>query len=72
MPNMYVSRPCNIVQGNAKESKMVALFNTLEENDKDIVIAMMESLVERNKDTNTTNMTTIPVVTKQHLAVHVN
>jgi len=72
MQNMYDSRACNIMQENVNKSKMLVLFNTLEENDKDIVIAMTESLVERSKDNNTTDMTTIPVVTKRHLTVHVN
>ena len=72
MSNMYVSSVGNNIQENAKKAKILALFNTLEENDKDIVIAMMESLNERNKDTNMADMTTIPVVTKRHLTVHVN
>jgi len=44
----------------------------LEESDKDIVISMTESLVEKSKDKNTTDMTTTPVVTKQHLSMRVN
>jgi len=72
MSNMYVSRACNIMQENAKKAKILALFNTLEENDKDIVIAMTESLVKRSKDNNTTDMTTTPVVAERHLNVRVN
>jgi len=72
MPNMYVSRASNIMQENEKKTKMLALFNTLEENDKDVVIAMTESLVERSKDNNTTDMTTTPFVAKRLLTVHAN
>jgi len=71
MPNMYVSNIRNI-QENTHKTKMLALFNTLEENDKDIVIAMAESFVERSKDNNTTDMTTTPVVAKQSLTMRVN
>jgi len=71
MDNMYASKECNILQENAKTSRMLAFFNTLEENDKDIVIAMMESLVERSKDNNTTDMTTTPVAAEQRLTVGV-
>ena len=39
----------------AKNTKMVSLFNTLKEDDKDIVITMAESLIEKYK----TNMTKI-------------
>jgi hypothetical protein len=35
---------------NAKNSKLLALFNTLEERDKDIVLTMSKSLVERYKN----------------------
>jgi Tfp pilus assembly pilus retraction ATPase PilT len=35
---------------NAKKSKLLALFNVLEERDKDIVITMTESLVEQYKN----------------------
>jgi len=39
---------------NAKNSRLLALFNTLEEDEKDIVINMSESLVKKfqgyNKD----------------------
>jgi hypothetical protein len=35
---------------NVKNSKLLALFSTLEESDKDIVISMSESLVERFKN----------------------
>jgi len=45
---MQVSNMANI-QKNAKKSKMLALFNSLEEKDKNIVIAMTESLVKRSK-----------------------
>jgi hypothetical protein len=72
MPNMYDSRACNIMQENVNESKMLALFKTLEENDKDIVIAMTESLLERSKDNNTTDMTITPFVAKRLLTVHAN
>ena len=33
----------------AKNTKMLSLFNTLKEDDKDIVITMAESLVEKYK-----------------------
>jgi len=51
---MYVSNKSNIIESNTmqeavKKSKMLAFFNTLAEHDKDIVIAITESLVERNK-----------------------
>jgi hypothetical protein len=49
MPNMYVSSECNNIQEQARTTKMVSFFNTLEEKDKDIVITMTESLVERSK-----------------------
>jgi len=70
--DMYASRICNNMQENAKKAKILALFNTLEENDKDIVIAMTESLVERSKDNNTTDMTTTPVAAEQHLTMRVH
>jgi len=72
MSNMYVSSVGNNIQENAKKAKILALFNTLEENDKDIVIAMTESLVKRSKDNNTTDMTTTPIVAKRSLTVHVS
>jgi hypothetical protein len=72
MPNMYVSGACNIMQESVKESKMLALFNKLAENDKDIVIAMTESLVERSKDNNTTDMTNTPFAAKRRLTVYAN
>jgi hypothetical protein len=40
---------CVMVE-NVKNSKLLALFNTLEERDKDIVISMSESLVARCKN----------------------
>jgi hypothetical protein len=67
--NMYVSRMCNIMQENAKKSKMLALFNTLGEHDKDIVIAMTESLVERSKDINTADIKTASVVANRRLTM---
>jgi len=60
------------MQENVKKAKILALFNTLEESDKDIVISMTESLVEKSKDKNTTDMTTTPVVMERHLNVRVN
>jgi len=57
------------MQENAKKSKMLALFNSLEEKDKNMVIAMAESLVKKSKGNNTTDMTTTPVVAKGHVAV---
>jgi len=71
MPNMYVSNVSNI-QENTHKTKMLALFNTLEENDKDIVIAMAESFVARSKGNNTTDMTITPVVVKQCLTMCVS
>jgi len=59
------------MQENVKEAKFLALFNTLEETDKDIVIAMTESLAEKSKDNNTTDLTTTPVVTKRYLNMRV-
>ena len=38
-----------IVTENIKNSKLLILFNTLEERDKDIVLKMTESLVDRWK-----------------------
>jgi len=69
---MYASKVCNNIQENAKKAKILALFNTLEETDKDIVIAMTESLAERSKDKNTIDMTTTSVVVKQHLSMRVH
>ena len=37
------------MQRNSKNSKLLALFNTLEEDDKDVVIAMSELLAEKCK-----------------------
>jgi len=48
---------------------MLALFNSLEEKDKNMVIALTESLVKKSKDNNTTDMTTTPVVGKGRVAV---
>jgi len=70
--DMYASKVCNNMQENVKKAKILALFNTLEENDKDIVIAMTESLVERSKENKMTDMTTTPVVAKRSLTVHVS
>jgi len=53
---MYVSKKKICMQENLKKTKMLALFNTLEEKDKDIVIAMAESLVEKSKGNNTAEM----------------
>jgi len=36
-----------VMAKNVKNSRLLALFSTLEERDKDIVISMSESLVER-------------------------
>jgi len=41
---MYVSK--GVTQGN-KKIKMLALFNTLREEDKDLVISMSDSLVRK-------------------------
>jgi len=41
-----------IMAENIKNSRLLALFSTLKEKDKDIVIAMTESLVEKCKDNN--------------------
>ena len=43
---MYVSRG-RIKQKNEKRNKMLALFNTLMEEDKDFVISMSDSLVRK-------------------------
>jgi len=43
---MYVSKGC-IRLKNEKKPKMLALFNTLTEEDKDFVISMADSLVRR-------------------------
>jgi hypothetical protein len=40
---------CVLVE-NVRNSKLLALFNTLEERDKDLVINFAESLVERYKN----------------------
>jgi len=39
-----------VMAENVKNLKLLALFNTLEEGDKDIVISMSESLVARCKN----------------------
>ena len=36
-----------VIAEDVKNSKLLALFNTLEESDKDVVIKMSELLVER-------------------------
>ena len=36
--------------GNVKNSKLLALFGTLEERDKEVIINLAESLVERYKN----------------------
>ena len=41
---------------NVKKSRLLSLFNTLEERDKDIVISMSESLVERCRNDGLTKM----------------
>jgi len=46
MLNMYLSKEC-IRQGNEK-IRMLALFNTLTEEDKDFVISMSTSLVRKH------------------------
>jgi hypothetical protein len=43
---MYVSKRC-IRRENTKKIRMLALFNTLTEEDKDFVISMSDSLVRR-------------------------
>jgi hypothetical protein len=43
---MYVKRGGMMIE-NAKTSKLLAMFNTLQEADKDLVIEMSESLVQR-------------------------
>jgi hypothetical protein len=45
MLDMYLSKEC-IRQGNEK-IRMLALFNTLPEEDKDFVISMSDSLVRK-------------------------
>jgi len=64
---MYVSNENANRQKTVKKMKMLTLFNSLEEHDKDIVITMTESLVERNKGKSTTDMTATPVVAERHL-----
>jgi hypothetical protein len=71
MTNMYVSGVRNSMQESAKKSKMLALFNTLEEKDKDIAIVMMELLVERSMSNSTTDMTTTPVAVNKLLTASV-
>jgi hypothetical protein len=71
IPNMYVSYLSNM-QESTKKSKMLVLFNALGENDKDIVIAMTESLVKRGKENTTTEITTMPVAPKRRLTMNVN
>jgi len=61
-----------VITENEKKLRLLALFSILEERDKDIVIAMTESLAERSKDNNKTDMTTTPVVEKRHLPMFVN
>ena len=60
-----------VMAENVRNARLLALFGTLEERDKDIVIAIVESLVERSKDNNT-DMTTTPVVVKRHLTMCVS
>jgi len=46
-----------VMAESVKKSRLLALFSTLEERDKDIVISMSESLVERCKNNLTKNIT---------------
>jgi hypothetical protein len=46
-----------VLAENVKNSRLLALFSTLEERDKDIVISMSESLVERCKNNLTKTIT---------------
>jgi len=50
---------------NVKNSKLLALFSTLEEKDKDIVISMSESLVERYKNNLTKTITDFSIDNKR-------
>jgi hypothetical protein len=60
---MYVSSENNSMQEQIKAAKMLAFFSKLEEKDKDIVIAMAESLVEKCKGIKKmTGVITAPVV----------
>ena len=52
---MYATKRPYIVYENSKNSKLLALFNALDEADKDAIIAMTESLAEKCKN----NMTQI-------------
>jgi hypothetical protein len=45
MLDMYVSK--EVTQENEKKIKMLALFNTLREADKDLVISMSDLLVRK-------------------------
>ena len=46
---MQAKRRKGIMPESAKISKLLSLFNKLDEQDKDIVIAMSESLVTKHK-----------------------
>jgi len=69
---MQVSNIGIVMRENAKKSKMLALFNALEEKDKDIVILLTESLVKKCRVDNTTDMTITPVTGERRFAVQVN
>ncbi|MCL2791527.1 MAG: hypothetical protein FWD87_00400 [Spirochaetaceae bacterium] len=51
----------NKIIKSEKKSKLLALFCTLEEKDKDIVITMTESLVKQYKNNETKVMTNLRI-----------
>jgi hypothetical protein len=67
---MYVSSENNSVQEQIKAAKMLAFFSKLEEKDKDIVITMAESLVEKSKGIkNMVGAIAAPVVLHRNLGI---
>jgi len=54
-----------VMAENEKNSKLLALFNTLEERDKDIVISMSESLIERCKNNLTQTITDFSAIRRR-------
>ena len=59
----------NIANENGKNSKLLALFNALEERDKEIIISMSEKLLEKwkNHKKNTVNYNIAKTAESKHL-----
>ena len=60
-----MNKNSRVMPENVKNSRLLALFNTLEERDKDIVISMSEFLVERCKDNLTQTITDFSAIRRR-------